>query len=461
MSNKALTVWVVDDDQSVRWVLEKALRQAGMETQTFARAEHLLEAMQSASPDVLITDVRMPGMSGFALLDRLHSQHPGLPIIVITAHSDLESAVAAYKGGAFEYLPKPFEVDEVVAVVGRAIAQVRETTQPVEQPQEPEVEIIGRAPAMQEVFRAIGRLSKSNVTVLINGQSGTGKELVAQALHTTSNRKHKPFVPVNCAAINRELVESELFGHEKGAFTGADSRRIGRFEAADGGTIFLDEIGDMAAETQAKVLRVLEERCLERVGSSKSVEVDVRVVSATHRDLEDEVAEGKFREDLYYRLNVVEIAIPALRERLEDLPALVERFLSQVAKRLQREKKGISEPALARLARNPWRGNVRELRNAVERAIVMGESDLIRATDLPPDVRASAGSFAALEAAENVTSPVTTIPTTEGPLPLRELERRGIIAALAATNGNKAQAANLLKIDRSTLYKKIKDYDLG
>ena len=315
MTSEPLNVWVVDDDQSVRWVLEKALRQADMRARSFERAEHLLDAIQHETPDVLITDIRMPGMSGIALLERLQEASPGLPIIVITAHSDLENAVAAYKGGAFEYLPKPFDIDEAIDLVIKAARQNGIASSGGETAVKKRPSLIGKAPAMQEVYRSIGRLAGSSMTVLITGESGTGKELVARALHQHSPRADKPFVALNTSAIASELLESELFGHEKGAFTGADAKRIGRFEQADGGTLFLDEIGDMSPALQTRLLRVLAESEFYRVGGQASVRVDVRVIAATNQDLARAVKESRFREDLYYRLNVIRINTPPLRQR--------------------------------------------------------------------------------------------------------------------------------------------------
>jgi two-component system nitrogen regulation response regulator GlnG len=327
MTNRTLDVWVVDDDQSVRWVLERALKQADMAPRSFERAEHLLEALDDTLPDVLITDVRMPGMSGIALLERLRNTCPDLPIIVITAHSDLENAVAAYKGGAFEYLPKPFDIDEAVDLVRKA-ARLNGGGAETDAAPNTMASMIGQAPAMQEVFRSIGRLAGSSMTVLITGESGTGKELVARALHEHSPRAHKPFVALNTSAIASELLESELFGHEKGAFTGAESRRIGRFEQANGGTLFLDEIGDMSPALQTRLLRVLAESEFYRVGGQTAIRVDVRVIAATNQDLARAVKVSRFREDLYHRLNVIRINTPPLRQRREDIPALFQHYLS-------------------------------------------------------------------------------------------------------------------------------------
>ena len=309
-------VWVIDDDQSIRWVLEKALEKANMDVKSFPSASGILNTLERSRPDVLITDVRMPGMDGFSLLGEIQARYPDLPVIVMTAHSDLDSAVSAYRGGAFEYLPKPFDVDEAVELTRRAVEHSRSSkTGAAERTASAVPEIIGEAPAMQEVFRAIGRLSRSNITVLINGESGTGKELVARALHRHSPRADQPFVALNMAAIPRDLLESELFGHERGAFTGAQTQRVGRFEQADGGTLFLDEIGDMPAEMQTRLLRVLADGEFYRVGGHSAVKVDVRIIAATHQDLEQRVKEGRFREDLFHRLNVIRIHLPSLRER--------------------------------------------------------------------------------------------------------------------------------------------------
>jgi two-component system nitrogen regulation response regulator GlnG len=334
-ASKQLEVWVVDDDQSVRWVLEKALRQADMRPRSFERGEHLLDAIEKETPDVLITDVRMPGMDGLALLDRLSRICPDLPVIVVTAHSDLENAVAAYQGGAFEYLPKPFDIDEAIELVRKAARQhghVLHRDTSGETTRIPS--LIGQAPAMQEVFRSIGRLARSSMTVLITGESGTGKELVARALHQHSPRASKPFVALNTSAIASELLESELFGHERGAFTGADARRIGRFEQADGGTLFLDEIGDMSSALQTRLLRVLAESEFYRVGGQTSINVDVRVIAATNQDLARAVEDGRFREDLYHRLNVIRINTPPLRQRRQDIPLLLSHYLEDVAQEL-------------------------------------------------------------------------------------------------------------------------------
>ncbi len=461
MAEHSLNVWVVDDDQSVRWVLDKALRQADMETQTFERAEHVLEALDQSAPDVLITDVRMPGMSGIALLERLRSSQPDLPIIVITAHSDLENAVAAYKGGAFEYLPKPFDIDEAVELVrkaarlnGGAGADAAGKTAAIPS-------MIGQAPAMQEVFRSIGRLAGSSMTVLITGESGTGKELVARALHDHSPRAHQPFVALNTSAIAAELLESELFGHEKGAFTGADARRIGRFEQADGGTLFLDEIGDMSPALQTRLLRVLAESEFYRVGGQTPIRVDVRVIAATNQDLARAVKESRFREDLYHRLNVIRINTPPLRQRRDDIPMLLQHYLAEAAEELGQPAKTLDADAVDMLRAFDWPGNVRQLVNASRRLTVTAPGTVITANDIPQDLGGSqspqraAGEWTRTLAAwaerqliENDT------PLLDTALP--QFEKTLIEAAMSRTKGHRQEAAKLLGWGRNTLARKMK-----
>lgn len=466
MDSRALQAWVVDDDQSVRWVLEKALRQAGMEPRTFERAENLLDAIDSGAPDVLITDVRMPGMSGIALLERLQGEHPELPIIVITAHSDLENAVAAYKGGAFEYLPKPFDIDEAVDLVRKAANEASggagqgADTKPGEIPS-----LIGQAPAMQEVFRSIGRLSGSSMTVLITGESGTGKELVARALHEHSPRADKPFVALNTSAIASELLESELFGHEKGAFTGADSRRIGRFEQADGGTLFLDEIGDMSPALQTRLLRVLAESEFYRVGGQQSIQVDVRVIAATNQNLAQAVKESRFREDLYHRLNVIRINTPPLRQRREDIALLINHYLAKAAEELKASPKAIAASALELLESYDWPGNVRQLVNATRRLTVTAPGNVITPEDIPPDFGGEAADERQTsEWTQSLESWATRrLSNDEVPLldvALPEFEKVLIRAAMARTNGHRQQAAKLLGWGRNTLARKMKSLKL-
>jgi len=465
MSRAPLTVWVVDDDQSVRWVLEKALRQAGMETRSFERAEHLLKAVKTESPDVLITDVRMPGMSGIALLERLQDAIPGLPIIVITAHSDLENAVAAYKGGAFEYLPKPFDIDEAIELVNKAARNDATVSDDAVAP-ERMASIIGEAPAMQEVFRSIGRLAGSSMTVLITGESGTGKELIARALHQHSPRANKPFIALNTSAIASELLESELFGHEKGSFTGADARRIGRFEQADGGTLFLDEIGDMSPALQTRLLRVLAESEFYRVGGQTSINVDVRVIAATNQDLARAVKESRFREDLYHRLNVIRIHSPPLRQRREDIPLLLNHYLAEAAQELNAPAKSIDTDALGALQDYEWPGNVRQLVNASRRLTVTAPGRVITSQDIPAELGGSESTRQAAQEwtrslaawAERQLSATSADPLLDTALP--QFEKTLIQTALAQANGRRHDAAKLLGWGRNTLARKMKSLHL-
>ena len=462
MAERPLNVWVVDDDQSVRWVLEKALRQADMEGRTFERAEHLLEAIEHNEPDVLITDVRMPGMSGITLLERLRATCPKLPIIVITAHSDLENAVAAYKGGAFEYLPKPFDIDEAIDLVRKAARQNGLVAQDVTESGQAIPALMGQAPAMQEVFRSIGRLAGSSMTVLITGESGTGKELVARALHEHSPRVNKPFVALNTSAIAAELLESELFGHEKGSFTGADARRIGRFEQAHGGTLFLDEIGDMSPALQTRLLRVLAESEFYRVGGQHSIKVDVRVIAATNQDLARAVKESRFREDLYHRLNVIRINSPPLRQRRADIPLLLNHYLAEAAKELKAPAKAIDADALDVLQGHDWPGNVRQLVNATRRLTVTAPGTVITTADIPADL---GGGIPSQRAEQDWTRSLATWAETQlsvksaGPLleaALPEFEKTLIQIAMSQTNGHRQEAAKLLGWGRNTLARKMK-----
>lgn len=458
----ALTAWVVDDDQSVRWVLEQALKQAGIATRSFERGEHLLAALEDAEPDVLITDVRMPGMDGLTLLDRLRRFKPELPVIVVTAHTDLENAVAAYEGGAFEYLPKPFDVDEAVSLVRKAARQAGLNVQVGDVAATDIPSLIGQAPAMQEVFRSIGRLARSSMTVLITGESGTGKELVARALHQHSPRAEKSFVALNTAAIAADLLESELFGHERGAFTGAESRRIGRFEQADGGTLFLDEIGDMSPALQTRLLRVLAESEFYRVGGQSSVRVDVRVIAATNQDLARAVREGRFREDLFHRLNVMRINTPPLRQRREDIPLLLNHYLADAGKELGAAAKSLNSDAVEVLKSYDWPGNVRQLVNATRRLTVTAPGTVITAPDIPEDLGGAATgkdaenewteSLAYWAEKELVAADGTPLITTALPV----FEKTLIRIALAKANGHRQEAAKLLGWGRNTLTRKIK-----
>jgi two-component system nitrogen regulation response regulator GlnG len=463
MVTPGLSVWVVEDDESLRWVLEQALTQANMIPRCFDSGESFFAALTLDKPDVLITDIRMPEMTGLELMERLSDHEPKIPVIVITAHSDLDSAVAAYKGGAFEYLPKPFDIDEAMELVSRAARQGNTT--PAKTGPETVPSMIGRAPAMQEVFRAIGRLSRSSMTVLITGESGTGKELVAQALHDNSPRAEQPFVALNTSAIGADLLESELFGHEKGAFTGADQRRIGRFEQADGGTLFLDEIGDMSAELQTRLLRVLAENEFFRVGGQAPVRVDVRVIAATHQDLVQAVETGRFREDLFHRLNVMRIEVPALRERREDILELARFYLGQAANELGIATKMLSPGAVEFLLKYDWPGNVRELVNVCQRLTVTAAGCEITERDLPQEL----GGAAHAHTGANWTADLADwadghLAAGGRPLlaeALPEFERTLIQAALRRTRGKRLEAAKLLGCGRNTLTRKIKELGLN
>jgi two-component system nitrogen regulation response regulator GlnG len=459
--NSALRVWLVDDDASIRWVLERALKSGGMTPRVFEAAELALEALRGDAPDVLLTDIRMPGLSGLDLVRRLHETRPQLPIIVMTAHADLDNAVSAYESGAFEYLPKPFDIDQVVELVRRA---AESAAKPISGRTEntPMPELLGKAPAMQQVFRAIGRLSRSAVSVLITGESGTGKELVARALHEHSPRSSKPFIALNTSAIPSELLESELFGHEKGAFTGADALRRGRFEQADGGTLFLDEIGDMPTGLQTRLLRVLAEGEFYRVGGQSPIRVDVRVIAATHQNLEDRVARGLFREDLFHRLNVIRMELPPLRARREDVADLLDHYLGVAATELGVERKRIASDARAALEIYAWPGNVRELVNLCRRLTVLAPGGEIRLEDLPSEIRGASTVvdadgwpqvLAAWAEAESLRR--DAVPLLDTALP--EFERTLIRVALRHTSGHRQEAAKLLGWGRNTLTRKLKE----
>lgn len=462
-------IWVVDDDRSIRWVVERALTRAGFECRAFADADSLLAAFASEEPQVIISDIRMPGTDGLNLLANIRDEHPQVPVIITTAHSDLDSAVSSYEGGAFEYLPKPFDIDDMVATVERAQALRKETQAPDVNPNgTPSTEIIGNAPAMQEVFRAIGRLAQSHITVLINGESGTGKELVARALHRHSPRTNAPFIALNMAAIPRELMESELFGHEKGAFTGATGRREGRFEQAHGGTLFLDEIGDMPAETQTRLLRVLADGEFFRVGGVSAVKSDVRIIAATHQNLEELVANGSFREDLFHRLNVIRIHLPTLAQRREDIPQLMRHFLVKAAQELDVEAKLLAPETEEYLSQLPWPGNVRQLENTCRWLTVMAAGRNIHLTDLPPEllvpVEGRAPGHNALQWQEQLAAWVGARLDQGESRVLRQalpaFERIMIDAALRHTGGRRAEAAELLGWGRNTLTRKLKELDV-
>ena len=461
-------VWIVDDDSSIRWVMEKALSRAGLSCRAFENGNDVMDALAQEEPMVVVSDIRMPGMDGIVLLSQIKAQQPDLPVIITTAHSDLDSAVNSYEEGAFEYLPKPFDIDEMVATVTRAQSQRSQGTQTDHSNSENQsAEIIGNAPAMQQVFRAIGRLAQSHITVLINGESGTGKELVARALHRHSPRANNAFVALNMAAIPQELMESELFGHEKGAFTGANNRREGRFEQARGGALFLDEIGDMPAATQTRLLRVLQDGEFFRVGGVDSIKADVRIIAATHQKLESLVETGAFREDLFHRLNVIRIHVPRLSERREDIPRLLMHFLAAASSELGVETKTLSEEALNVLTQLPWPGNVRQLENTCRWLTVMAAGREVLRSDLPPEIlqhsatnpkndaetwHEQLASWANRQLSEGQSNVLRQA------LPL--FETIMIEAALQHTGGRKAEAAELLGWGRNTLTRKIKDLDL-
>ncbi|MBS0416383.1 MAG: nitrogen regulation protein NR(I) [Proteobacteria bacterium] len=461
MNGQALRIWLVDDDASIRWVLEKALRNGGMAPRAFEAAEPALDALRRESPDVLITDIRMPGQSGLELLKKIRDARPALPVIVMTAHSDLGSAVSAYEGGAFEYLPKPFDIDQAVALVKRAAnAHPQAGVDSTGTPRIPE--LLGRAPAMQQVFRAIGRLARSSVTVLITGESGTGKELVARALHDHSPRAGKPFIALNTAAIPADLLESELFGHEKGAFTGADSQRRGRFEQSDGGTLFLDEIGDMSTPLQTRLLRVLAEGEFYRVGGQTPIRTDVRVIAATHQNLQERVQQGSFREDLYHRLNVIRIELPPLRARSEDIPTLLSHYMNVAAHELGVEPKVLAPEAEAKLSAYGWPGNVRELVNLCRRMSVLAPGSEVGPEDLPPEVGASVATSSADADWAKALSSWADRHAMSGKKPMLdeaqpEFERVLIRSALKRTQGHRQEAARLIGWGRNTLTRKLKE----
>ena len=458
-------IWVIDDDPSIRWVLEKALKQADMSVSAFETADDALDAMAGGKPDAIITDIRMPGMDGLDFLKILSDQYPNIPVIIMTAHSDLDSAVSAYQEGAFEYLPKPFDIDEAVDLARRACKKSEEQAElSSNQVQQDTPEIIGEAPAMQEVFRAIGRLSRSNITVLINGESGTGKELVARALHKHSPRADRPFIAINTAAIPKDLLESELFGHERGAFTGAHSQRRGRFEQADGGTLFLDEIGDMPSDLQTRLLRVLADGQFYRVGGHTPIKANVRIITATHQDLEERVKQGLFREDLFHRLNVIRIQIPPLRERKEDIPALLNLFLKQSAREIGVEAKQLLPDVEAYLSNLDWPGNVRQLENTCRWLTVMASSREVHMSDLPPELLPDAVEQtetpqqnweSALQRWAEKQLAIGKEDLLDDAMP--KFERIMIDAALSKTGGKRQEAAKLLGWGRNTLTRKIKE----
>jgi two-component system, NtrC family, nitrogen regulation response regulator GlnG len=463
----AKSVWIVDDDRSIRWVLEKALAREGIPFKTFSSAYEVLQALAVSQPQVLVSDIRMPGESGLVLLNKVKERYPQMPVIIMTAYSDLDSAVAAFQGGAFEYLPKPFDVDHALALIRRAaterpaglVAAATGTEAP---------EMLGQAPAMQEVFRAIGRLSQSSATVLITGESGTGKELVARALHRHSPRAAGPFVAINTAAIPKDLLESELFGHERGAFTGAQSLRRGRFEQAEGGTLFLDEIGDMPADLQVRLLRVLADGEYYRVGGHAPQKSSVRIIAATHQNLDERVRQGLFREDLLHRLNVVRLRLPPLRERPEDIAPLARHFLQKSARELAVETKVLSDDALKSLANFAFPGNVRQLENICHWVTVMGPGQRIEVADLPPEVReiASGSGGGATDIGwqqaldRELAQALLRGERNVGDRLEQEFEKTLIRRALAHTGGHRMEAAAWLGWGRNTLTRKIQELGL-
>ena len=453
-------IWVVDDDESIRWVLEKGLAESGMDVQTFDSANKVIKKLETENPQLILTDIRMPGPSGIELLDKVKELRPDIPVIIMTAHSDLDSAVESYEHGAWEYLPKPFDIEEAVAMVQRATAADEDKK---DETSETQAEVIGEAPAMQEVFRAIGKLSNSNSTVLLNGESGTGKELVARALFQHSPRREKPFIALNMADIPKELLEAELFGHEKGAFTGADDKRIGRFEQADGGTLFLDEIGDMQLETQTRLLRVLSNGEFYRVGGREPIKVDVRIITATHQNIEELVKAGNFREDLFHRLNVIKLSLPKLSDRKEDIPTLVKHFFQKSSDELKEEKKYLSAEVEDYFMTLSWPGNVRQLENTCRWLTVMSPTREVKLEDLPDDLK--------VENVENLNDWTKVLQSwsenylskgknnlLEEAIP--EFERTIIKVALNKTMGRKKEAAELLGWGRNTLTRKIKELGL-
>ncbi len=456
-------IWIIDDDRSIRWVFEKALTRERLVYKSFANIRDALDVLDSEPPQVVVSDIRMPGGSGLDLLKELKARYEHVPVIIMTAYSDLESAVAAFQGGAYEYLPKPFDVDHAIDLIRRALDEsLVGTTETQATSAVPE--ILGRAPAMQEVFRAIGRLSQSQTTVLITGESGTGKELVARALHRHSVRANKPFIAINSAAIPKELLESELFGHERGAFTGAQTMRRGRFEQAEGGTLFLDEIGDMPADLQTRLLRVLADGQFYRVGGHQPQMANVRVFAATHQDLEQRVKQGLFREDLYHRLNVIRLRLPSLRERREDIPLLIKHFVLSSAKELNVEPKRLTNDALKFLSSLDFPGNVRQLENIAHWLTVMAPGQNVDVTDLPPEIRMTKAASGHADWRESLAREVNYELGLgkKGIIDdlIHDFERVLIKRALQHTGGRRIEAATLLGWGRNTLTRKIQELKL-
>jgi len=456
-------VWIIDDDRSIRWVFEKTLAREDIPFKMFSSAQEALTALGASTPQVVVSDIRMPGGSGLELLQKVKERHPALPVIIMTAYSDLESAVAAFQGGAFEYLPKPFDVDHAVDLIRRAMEESLRQDEVVEVA-ELGPEILGQAASMQEVFRAIGRLTQSHATVLINGESGTGKELVARALHRHSPRAGKPFIAINTAAIPKDLLESELFGHERGAFTGAQSMRRGRFEQSEGGTLFLDEIGDMPPDLQTRLLRVLSDGHFYRVGGHQPIKANVRIIAATHQDLEQRVKQGMFREDLFHRLNVIRIRLPALRERREDIPLLAKYFMSKSARELSVEAKRLTEAALKYLMGHDFPGNVRQLENLCHWLTVMAPGTNVDIHDLPPEFRQDQRALTT-ESWVSALEREAELALNRGEQSIihemsRQFERALILKALAHTGGRRIEASHLLGMGRNTLTRKIQELEI-
>ena len=456
-------VWIIDDDRSIRWVFEKTLAREDIPFKMFSSAQEALTALGASTPQVVVSDIRMPGGSGLELLQKVKERHPALPVIIMTAYSDLESAVAAFQGGAFEYLPKPFDVDHAVDLIRRAMEESLRQDEVVEVA-ELGPEILGQAASMQEVFRAIGRLTQSHATVLINGESGTGKELVARALHRHSPRAGKPFIAINTAAIPKDLLESELFGHERGAFTGAQSMRRGRFEQSEGGTLFLDEIGDMPPDLQTRLLRVLSDGHFYRVGGHQPIKANVRIIAATHQDLEQRVKQGMFREDLFHRLNVIRIRLPALRERREDIPLLAKYFMSKSARELSVEAKRLTEAALKYLMGHDFPGNVRQLENLCHWLTVMAPGTNVDIHDLPPEFRHDQRALTT-ESWVSALEREAELALNRGEQSIihemsRQFERALILKALAHTGGRRIEASHLLGMGRNTLTRKIQELEI-
>lgn len=464
--NRKEDIWVIDDDKAIRWVLDKALSKANMNVESFESAVGVLDKLLKRKPDAIVSDIRMPGLDGLDLLAELSKQYPEIPVIIMTAHSDLDSAVSAYEGGAFEYLPKPFDVNDAVELIRRAVEQAQKQTKPEHDLiEDSHAEIIGEAPAMQEVFRAVGRLSRSNITVMINGESGTGKELVASALHRHSPRANKPFIALNAAAIPKDLLESELFGHERGSFTGAQNVRHGRFEQANGGTLFLDEIGDMPADLQTRLLRILATGEFYRVGGHDPIKVDVRIIAATHQDLDQRVKDGLFREDLYHRLNVIRINLPPLRDRQEDIPILLHHFLKNAAQELSVDVKRLRPEAEKYLSNLTWPGNVRQLENVCRWLTVMAPGPEIHLDDLPEELKDGESESVKTDNWQDALKIWTKAQLNRGEGGIMEkaspeFEKALITTVLYHTAGRRQEAAKLLGLGRNTLTRKIKELNI-